>query len=217
MTDPVIAPLGDAALTVSLGDGIDEALSRSVVMNAQAISGAAIMGVTDVVPAYASLAVFYDPVIIGYDDVRQRVLAALAAPDAGPLSGGEGSVIHRIPVVYDGEDLDDVARRTGFSRNEVIAMHSAIEYRVFVTGFIPGFAYLGILDERLSVPRREVPRRRVPPGSVAIAERQTGVYPAASPGGWHLIGTTSVTMFDPMRHRPALLSVGDRVRFEPLE
>ena len=109
-----------------------------------------------------------------------------------------------------------MANRTGLSTAEVISLHSEMDYRVFVTGFVPGFAYLGELDERLSLPRREAPRKRVPAGSVAIAERQTGVYPASTPGGWHLIGTTTEKMFDPGRSRPALLCVGDLVRFDPL-
>jgi KipI family sensor histidine kinase inhibitor len=122
---------------------------------------------------------------------------------------------HVIPVRYDGEDLDDVARRTNLTVEDVITIHSGAEYRVFVIGFVPGFAYLGPLDPRLVVARRDSPRKRVPAGSVAIAEAQTGVYPAETPGGWHLIGTTDVKMFDAMRESPALLAVGDRVRFSP--
>jgi TIGR00370 family protein len=129
---------------------------------------------------------------------------------------GEERLI-RIPVVYNGEDLEDVCRRTRLAASEVIDIHSRREYRVFVVGFVPGFAYLGPLDPRLMVPRRESPRKRVPAGSVAIAEAQTGVYPSATPGGWNLIGTTAEKMFDAARDEPALLRVGDRVRFEPVE
>ena len=119
--------------------------------------------------------------------------------------------------MYDGEDLDDVCRRTKLNRPEVIEIHSGREYLVMVVGFVPGWAYLGQLDPRLIVPRRESPRKRVPPGSVAIAEAQTGVYPSGTPGGWNLIGTTTEKMFDVMQGEPALLRVGDRVRFEPVE
>jgi len=125
-----------------------------------------------------------------------------------------GSRVHHIRVRYDGEDLDEVARRTQLTTAEVVSIHIAALYRVFVIGFVPGFAYLGPLDARLALPRRDSPRKRVPPGSVAIAERQTGIYPSATPGGWHIIGSTTERMFDPSRLEPSLLSVGDRVKFE---
>ena len=215
MTDPIVSALGDAALTLTFGDRISEELSRTVVSRARGISMAGIIGVTDVVPSYASLTVFYDPTIIGYDDIQRHVLAVVrknSEPDVDIVSSHRK--VKRIPVLYDGPDLSEVAKRTGLSTEEVIALHSGTEYRVFVTGFVPGFAYLGILDERLVLPRRDEPRKRVPQGSVAIAERQTGVYPAATPGGWHILGTTTTTMFDPNREQPALLQVGDVVRFE---
>jgi KipI family sensor histidine kinase inhibitor len=111
--------------------------------------------------------------------------------------------------------MEDVARRTGLSIDEVIGIHSGREYRVYVIGFVPGFAYLGTLDERLALPRRESPRKRVPQGAVAIADRQTGIYPSSTPGGWNLIGTAKAVLFDPEREQPALFRAGDRVRFEP--
>lgn len=217
MMGPLVTPLGDGALTLTFGNGISEELSEAVVMRARAIGDAAIVGVTDVVPSYATVTVFYDAATIGYDDMRRRVLDVVGdGVDFEPSSAQVERRIHRIPVAYDGEDLAEVANRTGLSTAGVISLHSEMEYRVFVTGFVPGFAYLGVLDERLSLPRREAPRKRVPAGSVAIAERQTGVYPASTPGGWHLIGTTTERMFDPRRTRPALLCVGDLVRFDPL-
>ena len=215
---PAISPLGDSAIALRFGEGISEALSETVVSRARSISKAEIIGVTDVVPAYTTLTVFYDAAMIGYDDIRRRIVAALSE-DAGDRARtlAPQSRLHRIPVVYDGEDLDDVASRTGLTFDDVVSIHSATEYRVFVTGFVPGFAYLGVLDERLALPRRESPRKRVPPGSVAIADRQTGVYPSATPGGWHLLGTTAEQMFDVTRNPPSLLQVGDRVLFEPIE
>jgi len=212
-----MSPLGDSAIALRFGEGISEALSETVVSRARSISDAEIIGVTDVVPSYATLTVFYDAAMIGYDDIRRRIVAALGN-DRGdqPNSSTAQSRVHRIPVVYDGEDLHEVASRTGLTRDDLISIHSGAEYRVFVTGFVPGFAYLGVLDERLALPRRESPRKRVPPGSVAIAERQTGVYPAATPGGWHLLGTTAERMFDATRNPPSLLQVGDRVLFEPI-
>lgn len=217
MTRPIVSPLGDAALTLTFGSGISEALNELVVARARTLAGAELAGVTDVVPAYAAVTVHYDPEMIGYDDIRQRVMYLLDNND--DLTGGitrTEARLHHIPVQYDGDDLADVANRTAMPVHDVVSMHSGIDYRVFVTGFVPGFAYLGLLDERLSLPRREAPRRRVRAGSVAIAERQTGVYPADTPGGWHLIGTTSARMFDAGRDPAALLRVGDIVRFEPL-
>lgn len=214
MSERQISPLGDSAVTLTLGEGISEELSERVVREAQAIKGGEILGVTDVVPAYATVTVHYDPMRIGYADLRSRLLA-LVFPGT-PTAVSNGSIrSHTIKVRYDGEDLADVAARTGMTKSDVIEVHSATEYRVFVIGFVPGFAYLGVLDPRLVLPRRGSPRKRVPAGSVAIAEAQTGIYPAETPGGWHLIGTTDVRMFDPSRADPALFAVGDRVRFVP--
>lgn len=213
MTDPSISPLGDSAVTVRLGDGISEALSELVVRRAEAISSDGIAGVSDVVPSYGSLTVHYDPRTISYADVRKRILA-VRINDESAEPGEREIPSHTIPVRYDGEDLDEVARLTRLTVDEVIRIHSGAEYRVFVIGFVPGFAYLGPLDSRLVLPRRASPRKRVPAGSVAIAENQTGVYPSETPGGWHLIGRTDVKMFDASRDRPSMLAVGDRVRFE---
>lgn len=212
MTDAVISPLGDSAITVKLGDGISEALSELVVQRSEAIAAEGIAGVSDVVPSYGSLTVHYDPRTISFAAVRKRILSMKWEPDAAAASVRE-AVRHTIPVRYDGEDLADVARLTGISVDEVVRIHSSGDYRVFVIGFVPGFAYLGPLDPRLVLPRRESPRKRVPAGSVAIAENQTGVYPSETPGGWHLIGRTELKMFDASRIQPSMLAVGDRVRF----
>ncbi len=216
MNQPQMSPLGDGGITLRFGEGISVALSEAVVNRARAISAAEIIGVTDIVPSYATVTVFYEATMIAYDDIRRRLVTLFAQDEMeSAVSPESGEKVHRIPIVYDGEDLDEVSSRTGLSRNEVVSIHSETEYRVFVTGFVPGFAYLGILDERLVLPRRESPRKRVPAGSVAIAERQTGIYPAATPGGWHLIGTTAEKLFEPLKSPPSLLQVGDRVQFEP--
>ena len=215
MTEPQMSPLADGGIALNFGEGISDALSETVVRRARVISNGEIIGITDVVPSYATLTVFYDPARIGYEDIRRRLVTLLGENANDNAESSElKAKVHRIAVVYDGEDLDEVANRTGMSREDVIKIHSEKEYRVFVTGFVPGFAYLGVLDERLVLPRRESPRKRVPPGSVAIAERQTGIYPAATPGGWHLIGTTAEKLFDPERNPPSKFQVSDRVRFE---
>lgn len=214
MSEPVISPLGDRAISVSLGEGISEELSSLVVACASAVRVAGIIGVTDVVSSYATLAVHYDPLVIGYTDLTERISPYIESPEISARAA-EDAALHIIEVRYDGEDIDEVAERTGLSIDDVIGIHSGREYRVYVIGFVPGFAYLGKLDHRLALPRRGSPRKRVPPGSVAIADRQTGIYPAASPGGWNIIGTTSAILFDADRERPALFRTGDRVRFEP--
>jgi inhibitor of KinA len=208
--------LGDSAITVVLGEGISRSLSGEVLRVTDALRSASIEGVTEVVPAYASLGIFYDPLEIGKDQLLEKVKPVVDGARAVVENGGsQPPRTIRIPVRYDGDDLAEVAERTGHTTAEVVALHSAREYHVYVIGFVPGFAYLGELDPSLALPRRSTPRKRVPAGSVGIAEAQTGVYPFATPGGWHLIGRTSVKMFDPQRADPALLRVGDRVVFEP--
>ena len=170
----------------------------------------------EVVPAYASLGIFYDPLELGFDELLDRVKPIVdRARAGGTLARSQAAKTIRIPVRYDGDDLAEVAERTGHSTEEVIEIHSGHEYYVYVIGFVPGWAYLGELDPSLALPRRSTPRKRVPAGSVAIAEAQTGVYPFATPGGWHLIGRTDVKMFDPHRAEPGVLRVGDSVVFEP--
>jgi KipI family sensor histidine kinase inhibitor len=206
-------PLGDSAITMTVGEGISIELSDLVAARARAIVAERIAGVNDVVPSYASVTVHYDPSIIEYRELHGRLIDVIES-EIGHSTDQPSAVEHVVPVRYSGEDLDYVADQTRLSRKEVIEIHSAARYRVFVIGFVPGFAYLGPLDQRLVLPRRESPRKRVPAGSVAIAEAQTGVYPSETPGGWHLIGTTDVRMFDPNRPSPSLLAVGDIVRFE---
>ncbi|MEO5904912.1 MAG: 5-oxoprolinase subunit PxpB [Gemmatimonadaceae bacterium] len=210
---PTISPLGDRCVTIRVGEGISLDLSERVVRHARAVRSSAIRGVTDVVASYASLGVFYEPLEISFADLTRQLELVLADADHGAADQqGEGKLVE-IKVSYDGEDLEDVCRRTRLRTEDVVEIHSGRDYRVFVVGFVPGFAYLGPLDPRLEVPRRESPRKRVPAGSVAIAEAQTGIYPTETPGGWNLIGTTQQKLFDPSADSPSLLSVGDLVRF----
>lgn len=209
--------LGDSAITVALGEGISRELSGEVAHLSHALAASDIEGILDIVPSYASLAVYFDSRRVAYNDLttslRDAVAQARARISSVEIDSQDGKTI-RIPVRYDGEDLADVAERTGLSRDRIVDLHTSREYRVYVIGFVPGFAYLGELDEALVLPRRATPRKRVPAGSVAIAETQTGVYPFSTPGGWHLLGTTRETMFDPAAAEPARLHVGDTVIFE---
>jgi 5-oxoprolinase (ATP-hydrolysing) subunit B len=212
--DPIFCPLADSALTIALGDRADAETSARVRAVAAGVRAAGLAPVRDVAFGYAAVTVWYDALHTDYaamEALLQPIVAAAAVAEPGFAVGRE----HVIPVRYDGPDLEDVARRTGLAVADVIARHSARTYTVYFLGFVPGWAYLGELDPRLVVPRRTEPRARVPAGSVAIAGAQTGVYPYTIPGGWHLIGRTSVGLFDPMRDPPAVFAAGDRVRFVP--
>ena len=204
---PRIAPLGDAALLVELGQRVDTAL------NTRALALAAALGkrrdVREAVPGYASVAVHYDPEQVTYKGLA-GVITRLVATRPPPAPPGR---LHRIPVVYDGPDLEAAAFELGLSVEELVRLHTGPIYRCFMIGFTPGWAYLGPLPDELRLPRRRVPRTHVPPGSVAMAGSQTGVYPLPTPGGWHLIGRTSLRLFLAQSDPPSLLRTGDRVKF----
>lgn len=179
-------------------------------MSASRIRDARLAGVTDVVPAYTALAVYFDRHLTSFASVASAIPRLV---ESGDIAEAEDSRVIEIPVVYNGPDVAEVAERTGLQQDEVIARHCSRTYRAYMMGFAPGFAYLGDLDEALVLPRRSEPRVRVPAGSVAIAGAQTAVYPLSTPGGWHLIGTTALSMFDARRDPPALVRAGDTVRF----
>lgn len=214
---PRFVPLGDSAVTIVMGEGISRELSREVLKVANDLRSAGTNGLSEVVASYASLTLFYDPVVLTFAELLETVkpIVEQSRLQSDMVDIVEPRTVH-IPVRYDGEDLADVAERTGLTTSEVITLHSNREYHVYIIGFVPGFAYLGELHPSLVLPRRSEPRKRVPAGSVAVAEAQTGVYPFATPGGWHLIGRTDVKMFDPASTDPALLRVGDRVVFDPV-
>ena len=207
---------GEDALMLYLGQDTSPEVSAKVQAATQAVEAALGDDLVDLVPSYASVLIVYDPMRTDHLQVSQRVSQALAALDASPVASGQSVVL---PVYYDtesGEDLEHLAASAELSVDEVIAIHSSAEYRVYAIGFAPGFAYLGQVDERIAAPRLATPRQRVPRGAVAIADRQTAVYPAVSPGGWNLIGRCPVRMFDPEATPNMPVSVGDRVRFEPV-
>jgi KipI family sensor histidine kinase inhibitor len=216
LSQKVVAhPLGDSAINITFGIERSPDLLRRIHAAAGEIAAARIPNVDDVVPAYLALAVFYDPLLTTYQEMAARLLDACER--AGQSDGARHkSREHVIPVRYDGVDLDSVAAATGLSPERVIKLHTDRTYAVDLLGFVPGFAYLSELDPALQIPRRPHPRPRVAAGSVAIAASQTAVYPLDTPGGWHIIGTTSTVMFDPTRDPPALLAAGDSVRFEPV-
>lgn len=213
-----LSPLGDSAVVLTLAGPVDEALAARVSALAAEIERHPPAGVVDVVPAFASVAVFYD---------LPRLAAGFAAfcSELRQLAGRAESAPSRpaprveIPVCYGGDfgpDLPEVARARGLTPEQVIARHSGADYLVHAIGFAPGFPYLGGLPPELATPRRATPRPQVPAGSVGIGGAQTGVYPLATPGGWNLIGRTPLRLFEAERDPPALLRAGDRVSFRAI-
>jgi KipI family sensor histidine kinase inhibitor len=208
-------PLGDSAVAVVFGTERSAELLHKIHSAARALEAARIPHVEDVVPAYLALTVFYDSLRISYREISATLLAAFDR--TADVAKTPTPRTHRIPVRYDGPDLDFIASSTGLSVDEVVARHLGRSYTVDLLGFVPGFGYLGELDPALHLPRREQPRPRVTAGSVAIAAAQTAIYPLDTPGGWHIIGSTSTVMFDPARNPPALLAPGDTVQFERVQ
>jgi KipI family sensor histidine kinase inhibitor len=202
-----IHPLGDTALLAELGIRIDTAINTRAIALASALKKR--RDVRQAIAGYASVTVHFDPDQTTLDALGAAIkrLATKRPPMAEP------GRLHRIPVVYDGLDLEEVAAALGLSPKGIAEIHSRPIYRVFLVGFVPGWAYLGPLPDELELSRRQVPRTQVPAGSVAIAGRQTGIYPLPSPGGWHLIGRTSVKLFLPDSDPPCLFRAGDRVKF----
>jgi KipI family sensor histidine kinase inhibitor len=205
----VIHPFGDAALLVEVGD------FRRAHALAAALDREPLAGVVDLVPGMETVLVELDSPG-SWKRASAELERRLAELPVEPPSGRE----RVIPTSYGGElgpDLDEVARLTGLGPNDVVASHAAAILEVQLIGFAPGFAYIGDLPDALSVPRLDTPRTTTPPGSVAVAGRQTGIYPAALPGGWRILGRTPITLFDPQRDPPSYLAPGDRVRFRVIE
>jgi inhibitor of KinA len=225
-----IIQAGDSALVVrfaaeraSMRESLIEAerLNASIATFAETIRSAPVPGIRDVVPTLTTVGVYFDPVTIGVEQLTAWLEQELRVP-LTPADPRNTAPVHRhrIPVCYGGvfgPDLDEVAAQAGLTSAEVAARHAAGTYRVQMLGFAPGFAYLGPVDSALALPRRVTPHARVAAGSVAIADGCTGIYPSASPGGWHVIGRTFVKPFDLQRDQPFLFRPGDQVAFDPIE
>ncbi|NHO67720.1 5-oxoprolinase subunit PxpB [Aestuariicella hydrocarbonica] len=207
---------GESSLIVYFGEVTSPEISARVQQAAQRLPE--LMGETlvDLVPSYASLLVLFNPLLTDEMSVRQAIHQA--TQQVAEVSASEGHLVE-LPVYYSqesGPDLAALADRAELSIEDVIDLHQSTEYRVYAIGFAPGFAYLGQVDERIAAPRLATPRQKVPKGAVAIADRQTAVYPAVSPGGWNLIGLCPTPMFDPGAEPTMPVSVGDRVRFKSI-
>ncbi|WP_459616776.1 5-oxoprolinase subunit PxpB [Bordetella sp. 2513F-2] len=220
-TEPAwqLQPQGDRCLLVRFGDTLDADIGRRCLAAARMLREAGLPGATDIVASYAAVAVHYRP---GGQDatlpaLAGRIRAVLAQGIVAEEAGGREI---EIPVCYGGAhgpDLPEVAAAAGLAPQDVVALHTQPGAMVFMLGFAPGHAYIGVHDERLGIGRRDTPRTAVPAGSVAVANRQTVIYPGVLPGGWNIIGATPLVLFDPQRQPAALLAPGDRVRFVPID
>lgn len=212
-----ILTAGDSSILIEFGKEISPEINRKIKATVQLMKEQHIEGVVDVIPAFCSLLINYDPRVISYDEIRKR-MQNLVKVDA--KSGEEKKKIYEIPVCYGGEygpDIENIAANAGLSVEEVIKIHSSRDYLIYMLGFLPGFCYLGGLDERIHTPRLANPRIKINAGSVGIGGSQTGIYPLDSPGGWQLMGMTPVKTYDPDRDVPILVEAGDYIRFVPID
>lgn len=211
MRYPRLVRAGDAAVLLELEPVIDVRTSERAVTIADQVRSRAVHGVRDVVPTFRSVAVYFDPAVTDAEHVERELRLASVAPVR--ILGGRTI---EVSVSYGGEfgpDLAEVASFAGLTEAEVVELHTSTRYRVFMLGFLPGFAYMGRVDERIAAPRKDSPRARVPAGSVGIAGVQTGIYPRESPGGWQIIGRTTMPLFDASQTPAARFAPGDTVRF----
>jgi inhibitor of KinA len=205
--------IGDRGLLLEFGDEIGLEVHAKVRRMTLAIQTEAIEGIVETVPTYRSLLTIYNPLIITIDDLKKRLERIEKGLQQAPFPEPK---LTRIPALYGGSygpDLEQVAKYHQISTEEVIQLHCRNPYFIYMIGFMPGFPYMGELPEALITPRLKTPRLSVPAGSVAIAQRQTGIYPMESPGGWQIIGRTPMRLFNPEREPPALLQMGDLVHF----
>lgn len=212
-----ILTAGDSSLLIEFGKEISPEINKRISATVQLMKEQHIEGVVDVIPAFASLLINYDPRVIAYDKLVKR-MKHLLKMDAKVETGKKR--IFEIPVCYGGEfgpDLENIAKHANLTEQEVIDIHSSRDYLIYMLGFLPGFCYLGGLDERIYTPRLVNPRIKIEAGSVGIGGSQTGIYPLESPGGWQLMGKTPVKTYDPERETPILVEAGDYIRFIPVD
>jgi inhibitor of KinA len=212
-----IVPMGDVAIRISFGKTINEKTNHLIRQYCLKLEKAKINGVTEWVPSYTAVTVYYRPELISYRGLREELEKIQLDPDCAIQ---ERPLVYEIPVCYGGElgpDLGFVAHYHGLSELEVVNLHANQEYLIYMMGFMPGFPYLGGLSEKLAVPRLESPRYNVLPGSVGIGGQQTGIYPADVPSGWRIIGATPIPLFDPEKDDPFLFHAGNYIKFMPVD
>lgn len=207
--------LGDLAVTLEFSSEIDEAVNRRVIGFAEALKAAEVSGIEEIVTTYRSVTVLYDPRIISGSSMREQLRRSYDAFSQDDRS-------HRrfvIPVQYGTieNDLQDLATEKGLAPDDIISMHLAGQYRVYMIGFAPGFAYLGGLPEKLHTPRRPLPRQWIEAGAIGIGGKQASISSVAGPSGWHFVGRTPIRLFQPLRENPFLLEAGDEIAFRSIE
>jgi inhibitor of KinA len=208
---------GDSGLVIEFGNEISEGINRRVSYMTGKLDQAKLPGILDIVPSYRSILVNFDPLRISARDITGTVTAA--AGDFSASSEAAGGEVIEIPVCYGGDkgpDMDFISAHTGLPPEEVIRIHSSVEYLIYMIGFTPGFPYLGGMPKEIATPRLQKPRALIPAGSVGIAAGQTGIYPVESPGGWQLLGRTPLKIFDCNREPPFLLAAGNYLKFVPV-
>ena len=210
-------PIGDKGVLINFEQKISPEISlkirRFTAKQAQRPNGAVI----EIIPAYASICVVYNPVIAEYGEIVKYCRELLEEKSE---SQEGGSIVYEIPVLYNdqtGPDINFVAEHNNLSVDEVIAIHTSKPYLIYMLGFAPGFCYLGGMDERIAAPRQQVPRQKIKPGTVGIAGSQTGMYPIESPGGWQLIGVTPLKLYDPKRNPPVYYKSGDYIKYKAID
>ncbi len=212
-----IKAAGDRALAVEFENMISEETNRKVYHLQDWIIQQNIKGIEETVPTFRSLLILYSPEKIRFNSLVRKL------EKYRPKEGGEDisqKKVMLIPCCYEGSfapDLEDMSRELEISRDEIIAIHSSTDYRIYMMGFLPGFVYLGGLDKRICIPRLKIPRLWIPAGAVGIGGDQTGIYPMESPGGWRIIGSTPLDLYDPKRKEPVLCRCGEYIRFVPIE
>jgi len=208
---------GDRAIVIEFGDEIEEQVNSKIRSLTVAIDQEGVIGINETIPTYRSLMVIYDPMIMELDELIGVIKSIITRMHELKLP--EAKVIE-IPTLYGGEygpDIEYVADHNKISIDEVIKIHTEMEYLIYMIGFTPGFPYLGGMSDKIEAPRLQNPRTKIPVGSVGIAGKQTGIYPVESPGGWQLIGRTPVKLYDPYRKDPVLLNAGDYIKFVQID
>ena len=209
-------PMGDKSVLIEFEEVISPEVNKKVRLFSKAIEAAQLNAVQEVIPAYRSILVYYDPFLVTFDELCDQILRIKNQIHHFVLPKAR---LFYVPVCYGGEmgpDLTEVAKYAGLTEEEVIAIHSGTTYVVYMIGFLPGFPYLGGVPREIAVPRLSEPRTKVPAGSVGIAGDQTGIYPIESPGGWRIIGRTPIRLYIPEQTPPVLLAPGDLVKFFPI-
>ena len=211
-----ILPSGDSGILVRFGNLITEEINKKVHDLQFILDSNKSIGIIEMVPAYTDLLILYNPSKISFKALNEEIQKAIKTENKTKV---QDQRLIKIPTCYEGEygaDLEEVSKNTKLTVDEIIKIHSSTEYLVYMLGFTPGFAYLGGMDERIACPRKKIPRQDIPAGSVGIADKQTGIYPIESPGGWQLIGRTPLNLFDPKREEIFLCKAGDKLQFVPI-